>query len=156
MAAGLLPLLAEPARSALQGLSIIARHQHPQHVLPFLRALHQVAAGASAVAHDARAEVAALAATVGERWEARQQELRLAAQLGSDTGLREGMASMGEIGAYFEQQGRQRNQAEQVSQGAPHDSMEAGEPHIDASMQSTMHTTPVDGCPQRTRLQKWS
>jgi hypothetical protein len=33
----LLPLLAEPARAALQGLSILARRKQPQHIGAFLQ-----------------------------------------------------------------------------------------------------------------------
>lgn len=61
---GLLPALAEPASAAVQGLSILARSAHPQHVSAFLVALHPIAAAlatqAQQVKHAAATALAAL------------------------------------------------------------------------------------------------
>ena len=43
----LLPLLAEPARAAVQGLGILARRRHPGHTAAFLASLREICAGTS-------------------------------------------------------------------------------------------------------------
>lgn len=45
VAEDLLPLLAEPVRLALDGVSIMSRRRHPHHTLAFLRALRELAKG---------------------------------------------------------------------------------------------------------------
>ncbi|GAQ79960.1 hypothetical protein KFL_000430020 [Klebsormidium nitens] len=55
--ADLIPLLAEPLRSVLQGLGVRARAQHPQHALAFLLALREVARAAEDEAREVLAEV---------------------------------------------------------------------------------------------------
>ncbi|KAK9808680.1 hypothetical protein WJX72_001826 [[Myrmecia] bisecta] len=52
VAPSLLPLLAEPARAAFQGLSILARRKRPRHTAAFLQALVEIVSGAAADADD--------------------------------------------------------------------------------------------------------
>lgn len=52
IASGLLPLLAEPARHALLGTSILFRHRSPQHVLNFVYCLREIAKGAEVLASE--------------------------------------------------------------------------------------------------------
>jgi hypothetical protein len=52
IASGLLPLLAEPARHALLGTSILSRHRNPQHVLSFVYCLREIAKGAEVLARE--------------------------------------------------------------------------------------------------------
>lgn len=47
-APALLPLLAEPARSAVQGLGILGRRAHPGHTAAFLASLKEICAGTAA------------------------------------------------------------------------------------------------------------
>ena len=47
VAPALLPLLAEPARAAVQGLGILARRRHPGHTAAFLTSLREICAGTS-------------------------------------------------------------------------------------------------------------
>ena len=51
VAPALLPLLAEPARAAIQGLGILGRRGHPGHTAAFLASLKEICDGASS---DAR------------------------------------------------------------------------------------------------------
>ena len=46
VAPALLPLLAEPARAAIQGLGILARRRHPEQTAAFLASLKENCAGA--------------------------------------------------------------------------------------------------------------
>ena len=46
VAPGLVPLLAEPARQALLGISIVARRKRPEDVLSFVLCLREIASGA--------------------------------------------------------------------------------------------------------------
>ena len=46
VAPALLPLLAEPARAAVQGLAITARRKRPAHIAAFLAALREIFCGA--------------------------------------------------------------------------------------------------------------
>lgn len=46
VAPALLPLLAEPARAAVQGLAITARRKRPAHIAAFLAALREICCGA--------------------------------------------------------------------------------------------------------------
>lgn len=52
IASGLLPLIAEPARHALLGTSILSRHRNPQHVLSFVYCLREIAKGAEVLATE--------------------------------------------------------------------------------------------------------
>ena len=70
VAPGLVPLLAEPARQALTGISIVARRRRPEHVLSFVMCLRQIAQGAGSVAQEASLEIERLLAVVRERQEA--------------------------------------------------------------------------------------
>ena len=54
VAPALLPLLAEPARAAIQGLSILARRRHPEQTAAFLASLKEICAGARADAELVR------------------------------------------------------------------------------------------------------
>ena len=45
VAPALLPLLAEPARAAIQGLGILARRRHPEQTAAFLASLKEICAG---------------------------------------------------------------------------------------------------------------
>eukprot|EP00887_Chlorella_sp_A99_P000587 scaffold17.g587.t1 len=132
----LLPLLAEPARSALQGVSILARQQQPQHTLAFLQALGQVAAGAGSVATPALAQVRQLAEEMRLRWEARQAELdaEAAALAAAEEEAEDGAASGGgggsrpgvdRIGAYFAARRRRAAGVGEESEGAPGDAEDA-------------------------------
>ena len=47
VAPALLPLLAEPAWAAVQGLGILARRRHPGHTAAFLVSLREICAGTS-------------------------------------------------------------------------------------------------------------
>lgn len=55
--ADLIPLLAEPLRSVLQGLGVRARAQHPRHAAAFLMALREVARAAEDEAREVLGEV---------------------------------------------------------------------------------------------------
>ena len=46
VAPALLPLLAEPAGAAIQGLGILARRRHPEQTAAFLASLQEICAGA--------------------------------------------------------------------------------------------------------------
>ncbi|KAL6769129.1 hypothetical protein ACKKBF_B17580 [Auxenochlorella protothecoides x Auxenochlorella symbiontica] len=65
----LLPLLAEPLRVALQGLSVMLRAAAPQHTLSFLSTLREALRGAASLAREARTGAEALAAEVAQAWE---------------------------------------------------------------------------------------
>ncbi len=47
VAPALLPLLAEPARAAVQGLAVTARRKRPAHIAAFLAALREICSGAA-------------------------------------------------------------------------------------------------------------
>lgn len=139
----LLPLLAEPARSALQGLSILARRQQPQHVLAFLQALGQIAAGADSVVRPAAVEVERLASDVRQRWDAHQAELEAELDVaGGDraTGVQASRATMDEIGGFVSRQ-RQQRQAEQE-----------GPPGVAEVEEQVRHRVGITA-PERERLQ---
>ncbi|KFM24404.1 hypothetical protein F751_3122 [Auxenochlorella protothecoides] len=70
----LLPLLAEPLRVALQGLSVMLRAAAPQHTLSFLSTLREALRGAASLAREARTGAEALAAEVAEAWEAARSD----------------------------------------------------------------------------------
>jgi len=67
VAPALVPLLAEPARQALLGISIIARKRKPEHVLSFVLCLREIARGAGLVAKETCAELENFADLVEER-----------------------------------------------------------------------------------------
>ncbi|KAG7670538.1 hypothetical protein Ndes2526B_g00298 [Nannochloris sp. 'desiccata'] len=69
VAPGLVPLLAEPARQALLGISIIARKKKPEHVLSFVLCLREIARGAGLVAKETCVELENFAVVVEERRE---------------------------------------------------------------------------------------
>ncbi len=69
VAPGLVPLLAEPARQALLGISIVARKKKPEHVLSFVLCLREIARGAGLVGQETCAELESYAALVEERRE---------------------------------------------------------------------------------------
>ena len=67
MAPELLPALAEPATCALQNLSILARHRHPQHTRAFLMTVVPIVAAAAAEGNALVSASAGLAHTVAQR-----------------------------------------------------------------------------------------
>ena len=67
VAPGLVPLLAEPARQALLGISIIARKKKPEHVLSFVLCLREIARGAGLVAKETCVDLKSFAGLVEER-----------------------------------------------------------------------------------------
>eukprot|EP00884_Botryococcus_braunii_P020253 jgi/Botrbrau1/6911/Bobra.67_3s0029.1 len=60
----LLPILAEPARAAIKGLSITARRKHPAHVTAFLSALKEICKGVQADAEQIVLQVVSVAKDV--------------------------------------------------------------------------------------------
>jgi hypothetical protein len=76
----LLPALTEPTMLAIQNLSILSRHQRPQHTRSFLAAVRPVVAAAAAQGQALVAESTELACRVRSRIEAQQEELFLELQ----------------------------------------------------------------------------
>ncbi|KAL4440079.1 hypothetical protein ABPG75_003080 [Micractinium tetrahymenae] len=107
----LLPLLVEPARSAIQGVGILARRQQPQHVLAFLQALSPVAAAAGAVARQVLAEMRQAAQAVQERWEARQKQLEEEEATAAAASGGSAAATQDDIRRYFQRRQRQQERA---------------------------------------------
>ncbi|KAK9867939.1 hypothetical protein WJX84_006608 [Apatococcus fuscideae] len=107
VAADLLPLLAEPAGAALQGLSILARSQRPHLAKPFLQVLQETVDGTKLDADAALGGLQQLALAA----EARLRTQRAAARVPEATSTDAvppghespaGQASMDEIHDYFE------------------------------------------------------
>jgi TELO2-interacting protein 1 len=69
VAPGLVPLLAEPARQALLGISIVARKKKPEHVLSFVLCLREIGRGAGLVAKETCADVENFVVLIEERRE---------------------------------------------------------------------------------------
>ena len=67
VAPGLVPLLAEPARQALQGISILARKKRPEHVFPFVLCLREIGRGAGVVAAATLEELKGMTASMQVR-----------------------------------------------------------------------------------------
>lgn len=108
VAPGLLPLLAEPARQALQGVSIIARRRRPEHVLPFVLCIREIAKGAGVVAAEALADHETFAAVLERRWDAQQEKnaAEKASQdaVNADDGAEDDQAvKMEDIARFFEE-----------------------------------------------------
>ncbi|GAB4823772.1 hypothetical protein N2152v2_010818 [Parachlorella kessleri] len=125
----LLPLLAEPARAAVQGVSILARRKRPEHVLAFLLALREIMQGAGACAEAALRDASDLAADVQARWKARRaawEQAQAAAtapegasgagyEAGRAAGEGAGSPAVEEVREFF--LGRQRERAEAAAAG---------------------------------------
>ena len=110
VAPGLIPLLAEPARQALMGISIVARRRRPEHVLSFVLCLREISRGAGLVAHEAAVEVERLSTVVKERRAVfllvQQDDAEGAGQGEEEDEEQEkggGVESIDDIGRYFSQ-----------------------------------------------------
>lgn len=122
VAPGLVTLLAEPARQALMGISIMARRRRPEHVLSFVLCLREIAHGAKLVAQEASLELERLDAVVRERKEALEAALQEESieKTGNASKTEDASASIDEIGQYFAQ--HQAKKAQQQQQQEEEDS----------------------------------
>ncbi|KAK9915923.1 hypothetical protein WJX75_006066 [Coccomyxa subellipsoidea] len=73
VAPALLPLLAEPARAAVQGLAITARRKRPAHIAAFLAALREICCGARSDAATVLAAIEETACAVEKESAARRE-----------------------------------------------------------------------------------
>lgn len=116
VAPGLIPLLAEPARRALQGTSIIARSRRPEDVLPFVLSLKEMAKGGSVVAKEACMEMEqhakhfALDRTHGGRQDVGNEDASPSSESESDGDGHEGKKCIDKISKYFENARHQTRQ----------------------------------------------
>lgn len=107
----------------MQGMSILARRQQPQHVLAFLQVLLPIAGAAASVARQALPEMRQLADGVQQRWDL-QQVKRQEAEAAMAAGCGAAAANQQEIHRYFQrrlaqQQDARADPSKEIEGGCP-------------------------------------
>lgn len=69
VAPALIPLMNEPARQALQGVSIISRKKKPEHMMPFLLCLREISKGARIVTAETCSQIKAIGLDIQSRYQ---------------------------------------------------------------------------------------